>query len=52
MTQPQQRDTLTLEQAWHFLMTQFAYRNPVKVKQAQMARRLLADIRRGRKGAL
>jgi hypothetical protein len=52
MTQPQQRDTLTLEQAWHFLMTQFAYRNPLKVRQAQLARRALRDIKRHRRGSL
>jgi len=43
---------LTLEQAWHFLMTQWAYRNPGKIFQANLARKALRNIRLNRRGAL
>ena len=49
MTQPTQ-PTVTLEQAWHYLMSQYAFRNPGKIFQARLARQALANLRRGRSG--
>lgn len=50
MTQPQQQDTVTLEQAWHYLMSQWAFRNPGLIFQAGLARKALRDLKRGRTG--
>lgn len=46
MTAPKPHDTLTLEQAWHFLMTQLAYKNPTAAGQGQYTRRVLAKLMR------
>ena len=42
--------TITLEQAWHYLMSQYAYVNPGKIFQARLARKALANMMRQRSG--
>ena len=46
------QNEVTLEQAWHFLMSQFALRNPGKITQGKLALRALDNIMRHRKGWL
>lgn len=50
MTTPNQQhpDGLTLERAWHFVITQLAFRNPLKVQGSNMALHTLDRIIAGR----
>lgn len=47
MTQPQQ-PTITLEQAWYYLMSQYALVNPGKIYEANLARNALRNMMRQR----